>query len=300
MVMVASMSLVPITGNALSLDSLVSWYEFDETSGIRYDKSATSTNDLTDNNTVLYGTGKKSNGADFEASSNEYLSITDASQVGYETTGSFSFATWFYPETINVNHGLITKSDGSISANGDFYLYIENTNKIYCFWINSANNNYATYYTTNAQITTASTWYHIVIVAKVSSGSCEVYVNGTSQTMTTYRSQTTKTAGGTGSVEIGSLISSSIYTDGIFDMTSFWTRELSSTDVTELYNSGDGKTYDEFWPSGSTSTTSTSTATTTTSTIDVSELIWVVELYLSLFAFLIFTYVGYRFTKLFI
>ena len=77
-------------------------WKLNEESGTRYDET-TNDNDLTDNATVLYGTGKIGNAADFELATSEYLSITDAAQTGLDITGEITIACWIKPESININ-----------------------------------------------------------------------------------------------------------------------------------------------------------------------------------------------------
>ena len=60
-----------VASSTLSTGLLAFW-KMAETSGTRYDETANN-EDLTDNNTVSYATGKVGNAADFEASNNEYL-----------------------------------------------------------------------------------------------------------------------------------------------------------------------------------------------------------------------------------
>jgi len=55
------------------LDGLVSWWDLDEESGIRYD--SVGSNDLTDNNTVGYDNGKIVNAASFVATNGERLTL---------------------------------------------------------------------------------------------------------------------------------------------------------------------------------------------------------------------------------
>ena len=58
-----SVGFNPDTGSSLTTN-LISYWKLDETSGTRVD--SVGNNDLTDNNTVLYGAGKQGNGADLE------------------------------------------------------------------------------------------------------------------------------------------------------------------------------------------------------------------------------------------
>lgn len=101
-------SFAPATYTSVSADlstNLVSYWELEESSGTREDSHGA--NDLTDNNTVLYGTGKQGNGADFEATNSEYLNV--ASSLGaYNDTFTYSF--WVNLESLPSSGNLDRKS----------------------------------------------------------------------------------------------------------------------------------------------------------------------------------------------
>jgi len=85
--------------------SLCAYWQLDEASSVRY--SATSTATLADNNTVLSATGKILDGADFERSSSESLTITDASSPSCldmnGTSASYSVSFWVKPESLSAS-----------------------------------------------------------------------------------------------------------------------------------------------------------------------------------------------------
>lgn len=98
-------------GIPLQQTGIVSYWKLDETSGNRADSIGSNT--LTDNNTVLSGTGKVSNAADFERDNSESLSITDASQSGLDLTDDFTLLCWFKPESAASNTLLGKDNQGS-------------------------------------------------------------------------------------------------------------------------------------------------------------------------------------------
>lgn len=99
-------------GLPIQQSGIVSFWNLDEESSTRVDSIGS--NDLTDNNTVLFGAGQVSNAADFESTNSESLSITDASQTGLEPSSAFTILAWYKPESL-VTGTLIDKFDG---ANG--------------------------------------------------------------------------------------------------------------------------------------------------------------------------------------
>ena len=94
---------------------IVSYWKLDEESGTRAD--AIGSNTLADNNSVLYGTGKVDNAADFEQSQSEYLSIAHASQTGLDIVTDFALITWAKPESFTGSPFVLIDKD----AEGDGY-----------------------------------------------------------------------------------------------------------------------------------------------------------------------------------
>lgn len=285
MVMGASLALVPLIGNASSVSvdlatGLISYYTLDEESGVRYD--SVEVNDLADNNTVLYSTGLYGNSAAFVAASSEYLSKSSVSGFPSGSSG-WSISYWWKSSTDNTvpiewgTTGSLTRIEVYHPADQVGIL------------LNGAN----IYFT--ATNVNDGNWHHIVIIfdgGALNSTNARVYMDNSSLSYAS-GSANTPNISATPNLYIGRSVDG-LYVNGYIDEVGFWSTQLDADDVALLWNSGSGITY---LP---TSTTSTSTATTTTSTLDVDSLIWIMELYLSLFSFLIFTYVGYKFTKLFI
>lgn len=230
--------------------NLVSWWTLDETSGTRNDSHGT--NHLTDNNTVLYGTGKKGNAADFEFANSEYLSIADASQSGLDITGDMSISAWVKIESAPGNYKLVSKWGAS---NGSYMLaYYDNagTKKIRLdLYDNGDGSNNVpvdwTYTLTNG------TWYHIVVVTDVGATNSvsELFINGVSQGTGTHTG-VNAIFSGTGAFNIGAYGGIDGYADGMIDEVGIWNKLLTGAEVTELYNSGNGMTYTDLDAGGAT------------------------------------------------
>ena len=65
-------------------------WAMEETSGTRAD--SVNSHDLTDNNTVLYGTGKYGNAADFDLANVEYLSVADHADIAPDDSMAISLS----------------------------------------------------------------------------------------------------------------------------------------------------------------------------------------------------------------
>ena len=227
--------LFPSFAQAALTDSLVSYYTMDEESGTRSDSTA-SNNDLTDNNTVLFGTGKISNAGDFETANTEYLSITDAAQTGLDFSTAMSISLWVNYESIvdsffahkfaTVNQrsyafGSVTtpdpdevnvylSADGSVPAPAVF-----------------------------AWVPSTATWYHLVFLYDGSAGSIELYVDNVSQGTVT--GQAASLFNGTSPFYLG--YQSTIGFDGLIDEYGLWSRVLTPTEISQLYNGGAALAY---------------------------------------------------------
>lgn len=186
-------------------------YHFQETSGSR-SGATLSPNILTDNATVSYGSGKVGNGADFEKTNSEYLSITDGSQTGLDITGNLTFSAWVKPESHDQQTQYMTKYNSSGNQRG------------YFFYRNSDDNNLTTGISSNGvNITSAlsswtptdGTWYHVSMAYDASAGEVTYYVNG-SQLGSTLTGLNTSIYSNTADFLIGAFVTGSSY-DSFFD-----------------------------------------------------------------------------------
>lgn len=236
-------------------DDLVSYWPMDEESGARYDATA-SDNDLTDNNTVLYATGIIDNGADFEASNSEWLSILHASMTGLDVTPPVTISLWWKPESTGTQALMSKKTNGDHSLFNLFYENDAGTRFIIDQYdnSNSAHRMKATY------SASADTWYHVVVVA-TSTDTGVMYVNGTQLTLAETDIADPWNENSTSAFGIGSTNDTgSQYTDGIIDEVGIWSVELTEEQILSLYAEGVGCTY-PFTSCEGEGETATSTAT---------------------------------------
>jgi len=218
---------------------LVSYWELEEASGTRVDSHGS--NDLTDNNTVGQATGIQGNGADFEDSNSEYLSITDASQSGLGLTGDFTISAWVKPESILPGDGNrpIVDKNNCYSLRLERFTGTFNNNIVLIIWGTSGICRFKS--TTQLSV---GTWYHIVASFDASASSMEIYINGTEEGVSVNTGATNVrtlteffSIGGTDYMPFDSF-------DGIIDEVGVWNRILTSSEATALYNSGAGIPYE--------------------------------------------------------
>lgn len=208
-------------------DNLVAAWELDEASGDALDSYGSY--DLTDNNTVGSTTGKIDDARSFNGT-NEYFSGSVLS--GSKT--NLTLEAWIYrgssSNLASVGWGDTEGSRFSILlySDGNVYLQVEtgDFNYPYCAFSGTG-------------------WHHFVLAFDGSQGTAsnrvKAYIDGSEQSLT---------AGGvgnpsyytvSGNFEIGREKANTRYTNGYHDATRLWERTLSSSEVSELYNSGSGR-----------------------------------------------------------
>ena len=219
--------------NSSLATNLGSYWELEEASGTRVDSHGS--NDLTDVNTVGTATGIQGNGADFERSNTEYL----ISSTGPGITGDWSISFWLKQESQTINQWPITSYT---SGEGGILLRVNSDGKLFAQFGNGGTVSKTV--TTASQITIGS-WYHVVFTSDVSAGTngYTVYVNGSSVALTADTSTATS-VGAQANMTIGALGAGTQPFDGVIDEVGIWSRILSASDVTTLYNSGAGIPYD--------------------------------------------------------
>ena len=226
-------------------DNLEGYWKMDEVSGTRVDATAND-NDLADNNTVGSATGIINLGADFESDNSEYLSITDATQVGLDITGDFSASYWLKveeaPATNNADVILGKWDSGGVNERAFYTIYRDTGGTKYLGMALSSDGTGGNSDTVLvAQTLTPGTLYHVVITFDVSSGTMEAFVDGSSiGTDTTAIGSIFDTPA---PFTIGAAGNPSNYFDGIIDEVGVWSRILTDDEVEDLYNGGSGLAY---------------------------------------------------------
>ena len=245
----------------------VSHWDCDETSGVRYDANLTNTNDLTDNNTVLYSSSLRSNACDFERSNSEYLSITDASQAGLDVGSNASFSFWINLESLPSSGQIYTILSKITTVNNESYvLYFTNSAGTYQLGLQgSEDGTYGgagTYWFTNWTPTSA-TWYHLVFTLEGTTDKTTWYVNGSQLVQSTTAYTVGSFYNGTSPFTIGADVGwNTGYFDGLIDEVSVFPSVLTADNVTTLYNNGTPLNYEH----------STTTPTATTSLSEIEEI----------------------------
>tara|TARA_Y100000310_G_scaffold337443_1_gene424514 strand:+ start:550 stop:1284 length:735 start_codon:yes stop_codon:yes gene_type:complete len=214
---------LPATASLPQNGSIVSRWLLDEANGTRYD--TVGSNDLTDNNTVLTGTGPYGDTcADFETSLSEYLSITDGAQSGLDLQ-DFTFAAWLNIEAAPGIYAIMGKA-----TNDQYRLFYRATTKLQADIWNGGSES-------EVEDTTdlgTATWVHVVLTWDVSTPKGEMYVDGATIGATTTKTAATSISNESGAFALGAQAGATTY-DGMMQDAIIWNIELSSAEVSSLY-----------------------------------------------------------------
>ena len=230
---------IPATSTFPQNGSIVSRWPLVEEAGIRLDM--VSTNDLTDNNTVAFGTGQSTSGsdfisaADFELDNAEYLSKTD--NAALSIVGDLSFAAWVKFEDIPASgyRGIFGKYGTSGDQRGyALELGVSSSVQTLQFTVSSTGTSGTTKSVTASFV--SGTWAHVAVVYDASAGEVDFYVNGVALG-STQTGLPTSIYDGTSAFVIGAWSSAGADpNDGLIQDAVLWSYELSAPEVLAAYN----------------------------------------------------------------
>lgn len=219
-------------------DNLIAYWKLDESSGNAADETGNS-HTLTNTN-VSYSSGKINNGGSFNGTS----SVLTSASSDFNPSGSFSISLWVNYTSLATYDApcLISKDD---VGNRGYTLNVDRTGKFPNLYIFKSGGGASTVSCTNT-LASSGTWYHVVFTySYVTDGTSvlTIYLNGTQE------QQITNAVGPIYASSRDFLIGEQGYSgfprwwNGMIDEVGFWTKELSSTEVSSLYNGGSGLAY---------------------------------------------------------
>jgi hypothetical protein len=187
---------------------------------------------------LTYTAGKIGNAFQFNGT-NAYVSLPNTSGQ-FNFTGDFSVSMWFRSSNLSTSRYAI----GNYKAGGTYgygwVLYYTGTGG---FAFDVRNNNNINQVAKNLSLAT-NTWYHVVAVRKMGQIH-KLYVNGVDQSAPQIDGNVNNLAGYTANqpMNLGGL--SDVNAPALCDLdgVNMWNKELSASEITELYNSGNGKQY---------------------------------------------------------
>lgn len=193
-------------------------------------------NDLTNNNAVAEVTtglpfAQSTAAADFETSSSQTLSITDAAQTGldFAAADSFTFEFWYKPESTGIRHGIINKGAGGGAAGYNVEVRSDN-DKVQFIFQDGTNQPSVT--STNALV--AGTWYHIACRRDVGADNLEILratAGGSHSSEGTASDTTTGTLANAQPFELGAVPGGGSFADGVMDDVRIWNTVRSNAQL---------------------------------------------------------------------
>jgi hypothetical protein len=203
-----------------------------------------STNDVfgTNHGTLVNGTnftsGKIGNAFSFDGV-NDYVELPTSS---LRMTGDFTISCWFYMNTQSTYHALVENLYSTDFSNRyGWALYYQGGK------IRFATYNLSTAITQGSTTIATGQWYHLVVTKKVL-GTPKIYINGVLESSTVaYGTNTLHPAYNTNNIpRFGVDVDSGVwggYLNGRLDSVNVWDRELSTNEISLLYNTGNGTQY---------------------------------------------------------
>jgi hypothetical protein len=234
-----SYSTGPILGSFLVdsggtlVSNLVAYWKLDEASGSRSDSFGG--NNLVNNNAVGQAAGKQGNAGQFNTANSRYLSRASNSTL---QTGdiSFTIAAWVKADSLPTSV-IVSKRDSTILREWTL-TYVPSAFRFNTF---DAAGNSAGLVLANTPVPIIGTWYFLVAWRDKTSGTVNIQVNnGTIYTVAETTAPTLTNAG----FKIGAFAEpASTFWDGAIDEVGFWKRVLTGPERADLYNAGNGNTY---------------------------------------------------------
>ena len=219
--------ILQASGNPL-WDGLLAYYTADNTGN-----DALGSYDLTLYNGTTYTTGVINNGFSFDGV-NDYAETT-ATRIGHGNSDSFTISCWINGTILN--RGLVV--DGDTVSGGTLGTWSDGVSRKIALLKGQSSGGICFGNTTLS----SSTLYHLVVVHTPYDGvssNVQFYVNGSDDgsvifDIGTPTASTVK--------QVGTKSDKAAYFTGMIDEPAIWSRDLSASEVTELYNSGAGKQY---------------------------------------------------------
>lgn len=216
-------------------DNLVAYWSLDEASGDAID--AHSTNDLTDNGSVGATTGKVDGARDFDGSSH-FFSLADNTDL---STGDidFTISCWIFLDALGATPArvVLAKGDNVSAAAALEYGLFGVSGRLN--WRVSTGAALALVQTPAASITTG-VWYFVVFWHDSVNNQIAISLDGAAATTTSHSNGMQDASG---AFRLGYDNTGVRFFDGLIDEVGFWKRVLTSEEITELYNSGNGRDY---------------------------------------------------------
>ncbi|MDL1910700.1 hypothetical protein FBQ81_08395, partial [Chloroflexi bacterium CFX6] len=228
----------------VSVEGLAAWWSLDETGGTRYDSD--STNHLTDINTVGSFTGVQGNAADFEKDNLEYLNLPSSTQLEMAASDIYIGAWVKVEDTIVANPNVVSKLG---TNNKEFNIRLQPSGVVE-FVVYDATGTASTFATSTTTLPYGQ-WAYVEGWTDKANRTVYVNVNNGAPGSATWASNENRDGAGNSAFMVGARDwngSIGNYWDGGIDEVIYFKRLLSPAERAWLYNSGQGRAYNELTP----------------------------------------------------
>lgn len=244
------------------IDKLAEWWKLGESTGSSRVGSHASTS-LTSNGGVTAETGKLGGGAGFSTASSQYLSAASSAIVEFNGTAlCFSFWVKF---TGTGNQVLVGKDVDSPANSRDYTIDVD-SGDLRCYWNGGGSGALLVHSATIA----TGVWYFIVVkLVSVGGGAYAMFMSLDGGAFEDTGSVAVTPQVSSAEFRVGARAYSGFegYANCIIDELALWDQDLTDADVDDLYNSGNGITYDNLlgFAAGTTTATAASNSSVTIS-----------------------------------
>lgn len=211
------------------LTNLISYYKCDENTGTTVGDSAGSNTGTTNGLSPWTSSGKINSGLSFNGSTN-YVSV--ANDASLQITGAFTIQAWVNPTNLLSYGGILAKYTDDTHM--EFQVRIEQTSGLARCFIGGDN-------TSSVTAVSTGVFTQIVFTHASSGGNLLCYLNGSLDATGLSKSGGVAT---TAPLIIGNRSAGGFDPFlGVIDEPAIWSRALSPTEVSQLYNGGAGLQY---------------------------------------------------------
>jgi len=218
------------------INGVTSYYKFDETSGTVASDSVGSIDGTLTQGSFTSGS-IINNGVYFPTAGSAGQGITYGNNFNFISGQASTYNVWLNSETIGNNVMLMTKGS-------DYYYFLPSMNKVE---INARHISAATKIQANFNYTfVASEWYMFTLARNGGNDITDWvhYINGVETPWTNViQNNLDGDSGGASTFQLGEYINNAMNPQGYIDEFGVWDRQLSQSEITELYNDSAGKQY---------------------------------------------------------
>ncbi|QQR78675.1 MAG: LamG domain-containing protein [Candidatus Moraniibacteriota bacterium] len=208
----------------------------DTTTEVKDDTAGANHGDATNMSAASVAPGRVGQAIDLDGT-DDYISVTDTATLDFTDTADLTLSGWFNRDTATTDDTLIAKSNGITAGDTGYLVYLDDATDQLIFEVSDGTDEYSLTSTTTF---TTTGWHHYTITwDQDSAANSEIYIDGTANSATD-----TGTIGNIGDLSnalafrVGAESDNGNPSDGKIDDVRVYSRVLSASEVTQLYNMG--------------------------------------------------------------